>query len=225
MHNIIIMDTETGSKLDVEQIRDWGLQINCILKKVNEYVDKKRALVLKRKRLAEYNSSSEDPEKIAQLEKNIIELDTEIDQDTPALTAYPELVHFREEYMRLEDEISIMRPIVMDVVRGNNIEVQQKFEKLCMDQQAAEQGYNDQAYKICPGLYLLSKPIYDMIIRGTSMVTLMNVLRTFGRMQNGEMTDAEAQNYGMDFSEQHYNLPKGFFDPVRPPKGGGKKKK
>src|SRR3990167_10415325 len=123
------MDTETGSKLDVEQIRDWGLQINCILKKVNEYVDKKRALVLKRKRLAEYNSSSEDPEKIAQLEKNIIELDTEIDQDTPALTAYPELVHFREEYMRLEDEISIMRPIVMDVVRGNNIEVQQKFEK------------------------------------------------------------------------------------------------
>jgi RNase P/RNase MRP subunit POP5 len=140
---------------------------------------------------------------------------------------YQNYIDTSEELDKVNAEIKVVFPQVMDKKLGRNPEIHDKMSELNDRRKELEdQIVNILSQKFGDLRRNLPK-IFFLVLDGVDMETVNRCFSNMISVLYGDITTEEAAESLMKFSEQKYNLPTNMFDPIRKKKKkhGGRKSK
>lgn len=131
--------------------------------------------------------------------------------ENPLSEKYMEIVETKLQMSLLEDEIDVVRPLVFDKEEGKNPENHEKLSVLTDKFKEKQEHYDELMYAIEPEYRGKYAAIYDTQLNGAEIDVIKDVLKTFKKLQKGKISSVDGAIHGSKYSEDRYNLPKGFY--------------
>ncbi len=132
-------------------------------------------------------------------------------------------IKIAEELAQIDQQMSVLRPLVFDKVEGQKVEHHERMSDLHDRFTALEEQQNDIYGSKYPDLKKNLPKIYYMILEGVDMETIDSCFTKMKSVLSGMLTAEEAANKLMDESQKKYNLPSTLYDPIRVNRRTGKK--
>lgn len=132
------------------------------------------------------------------------------------MTEFAEQINIDKELIKVEKEIDIMRPLVLDAVEGTKVENHEKMSHFVDLLSSLEEQRNDIYGLKYKDLKSNLPKIYYMILEGVDIDTVNSCFIKMKNVLNGKITAEAAASSLMDESSVKYNLPKTIYDPIRP---------
>lgn len=144
----------------------------------------------------------------------------------PRMTEYHHLIQLKEQENELDKEIKYHTTIIFGKTTPDDKKAESAIAMDPLNDKYKEirSQYINSLKNIEPELFQTFPRIYHMIIDGTDIVTVRNVLRTYEKMQEGKIDAAKAIDIGIEY-ETARGAPTGIFDHLRVKKKHTKKKK
>jgi hypothetical protein len=118
--------------------------------------------------------------------------------------------------MWLEAQMDRLRPKVFDKNYFGDEALHENFSKLNDEYKQLTRTVGRYIDELDPEIKAKYPELYSILARGDSDIyVIKNAIRSFERVQKGDISVEKGIEDGMDFTIQHYNLPPDLFDHMR----------